>query len=321
MQKSQNLHPLDGVDAEIGFNVLVEVEHVLGIPGAIAHQLQEKLLHVDRFARRLAHSRRFRRRRCGLSIDDRGGCIRDRAGSQGLLGDHRFHRWRRGRFIPGRSHGLLQAERRSGVAPRNRRLGIRQTFNGGRQGMRSVCRAAQISRHQPFLCLQKLPHGAVIFAHSVVNRRQVPRPYRRKIIRHALLLTTVLKPEAFGLFDVCFATFFLVNVPAFHRCRQRYVACHRQSCLLGCGFAAVSEEAAHALSRGRIPGRRVLEWIEVSRSKLCGRCHSSTRFRLVGTGRVDQPNASWQRLRRRRRLQFVDPDVLDTPTPQEYRKI
>ncbi len=41
----EHLRLLDGVDAEVGFEVEIEVEHVLRIAGLLDHQRQDAVLH------------------------------------------------------------------------------------------------------------------------------------------------------------------------------------------------------------------------------------------------------------------------------------
>ena len=43
---SEHLRLLDGVDAEVGFQIEIEIQHVLGIAGLLDHECQDALLHV-----------------------------------------------------------------------------------------------------------------------------------------------------------------------------------------------------------------------------------------------------------------------------------
>ena len=89
---TDDLDPLDRVDAEVGFQIGVEADHVLRITGAIRHQRQQRRLGVE-------IGRRGRRGR-----PRRGNCRRARRLRQ--LGQQRAQRARAGEAFHIRLHGL-----------------------------------------------------------------------------------------------------------------------------------------------------------------------------------------------------------------------
>ena len=104
LQRADDLDALDRVDAQIGFQVGIQRQHVLRVASSVGHQLKQRGFEIDacngqgRCKVRGDDGNRRRRLRHGRRAD-LGGCCgcgndRGRARRQGLRGGHRSH-WRR----------------------------------------------------------------------------------------------------------------------------------------------------------------------------------------------------------------------------------
>ena len=85
LQGAENLDPLDRVDAELGFEILVHAEHVGGVTGALGDDVEQLRLHCRAIHRRSgSHCDRDRGNEDGACCGRRRGADRRRQGERGI---------------------------------------------------------------------------------------------------------------------------------------------------------------------------------------------------------------------------------------------
>ena len=150
---AHDLDALDGVDAEVGLEIEVEIEHLGRVAGTLAHDTQE--VGSDRLpVLSSAGGRRFLR--CGLRCRNHLDCRFMWKGDLGRdRGRYRLDLWNRGRLF--RRHGYgrhLDLGRRLDLG---RHLDLGRRSDLGRP-FACLCGALQIALHDRLLGFQEFAH-------------------------------------------------------------------------------------------------------------------------------------------------------------------